>query len=126
MPKLHFRSSKLFGFRPGGPLRAAGFATMLLVTATLVPSARAASKFWDGSASGNFSNGGNWVGGVAPVAGDDLVFQLGVTQLLVTNNFSPNRAFSSVLFQGSNYFVRGSAILVTNGINSFNPSCEPY
>jgi fibronectin-binding autotransporter adhesin len=84
-------------------------------------SARGGTKLWDGSANGNFSNGGNWVGGVAPVAGDDLLFQLGVTQLLVTNDFSPNRAFNSLLFQGSNYFVRGSAILVTNGITSINP-----
>jgi len=45
-----------------------------------------------------------------------------VTRLLATNNFSPNRAFNSVLFQGSNYFVRGNAILVTNGINSVNPA----
>jgi autotransporter-associated beta strand protein len=82
---------------------------------------RAASRFWDGSANGNFSTAANWVGGVAPVAGDDLVFQAGVTQLLVTNNFSPNRAWNSVLFQGSNYFVRGNAILVTNGVSSINP-----
>jgi len=75
-----------FGFRPGGPLRAAGFCNH----ASGHGDARAVGpgrvQVWDGSASGNFSNGGNWVGGVAPVAGDDLVFQLGVTQLLVTNN----------------------------------------
>ncbi len=87
----------------------------------LLPSAEAASRFWDGSANGNFSTAANWVGGVAPAAGDDLIFQAGITQLLVTNDFSPNRAFSTILFQGSNYFVRGNAILVTNGINSLNP-----
>jgi autotransporter-associated beta strand protein len=81
----------------------------------------AAVRFWDGSANGNFSTGANWVGDAAPVAGDDLVFQAGVTRLLVTNDFSPNRAFNTVLFQGSNYFVRGSALLVTNGISSINP-----
>ncbi|HKX60516.1 MAG TPA: autotransporter-associated beta strand repeat-containing protein, partial [Verrucomicrobiae bacterium] len=86
----------------------------------LAPPAWAASKFWDGSASGSFTNGANWVGGAAPVAGDDLVFQAGITRLLVTNDFSPNRAFSSVLFQGSNYFVRGNTLIVSNGINSIN------
>jgi autotransporter-associated beta strand protein len=80
-----------------------------------------ASRFWDGSANGNFSTAANWVGGVAPAAGDDLVFQAGVTQLLVTNNFSPNRAFNSLLFQGSNYFVRGNPIILTNGLSSINP-----
>ena len=96
-------------------------ALALALLTALAPAARGASRFWDGSANGNFSTAANWVGGVAPVAGDDLVFQAGVAQLLVTNNFSPNRAWNSILFQGSNYFVRGNAILVTNGINSINP-----
>jgi autotransporter-associated beta strand protein len=94
----------------------------LLVALFATSSGLAASKFWDGSSDGNFATAANWVGGVAPVAGDDLVFQTGVTRLLVTNNFSPNRAFNSILFQGSNYFVRGNPILVTNGVNSINPS----
>src|ERR1043166_4403344 len=93
-----------------------------LVLTALLPSAHGVSRFWTGNVNGNFSTGGNWVGNVAPVAGDDLVFQTGVTQLLVTNNFSPNRAFNTVLFQGSNYIVRGNAILVTNGIDSVNPA----
>src|SRR5207249_1755081 len=89
----------------------------------LLPSARGASRFWSGAVNGNFSTAGNWVGGVVPAAGDDLVFQPNsvVTRFLATNNFSPNRAFNTILFQGSNYFVRGNAILVTNGINSVNP-----
>ena len=93
----------------------------LLLAAPLLPQARGASRFWVGSFNGNFSTGANWVGSVAPTNGDDLVFQAGVTQLLVTNNFSPNRAFNTILFQGSNYFVRGNTILITNGISSFNP-----
>src|SRR5437773_5710554 len=77
------------------------------------------TKLWSGAVNGNFSNGGNWVGGT-PVAGDDLIFQNTATQLLVTNDFSPNRAFNSLFFQGTNYFVRGNPILVTNGITSNN------
>ena len=96
----------------------------LLLVITFFASAplHGASKFWTGAISGNFSTGGNWVGGAAPAAGDDLVFQVNglVTTFLVTNNFSPNRAFSSLLFQGSNYVVRGNALLLTNGITSIN------
>ena len=95
---------------------------VVIMTFASLTFAQAASRFWDGSANGNFNTAANWVGGVAPVAGDDLVFQAGITQLLATNNFSPNRAFNTILFQGSNYFVRGNAILVTNGINSINPA----
>src|SRR5262249_23013107 len=96
--------------------------TLLLALALAAPSAQGASKFWTGNVNGNMSAGGNWVGNVAPAAGDDLVFQVNslVGLLLVTNNFSPNRAFNTILFQGSNYFVRGNTLLVTNGISSIN------
>jgi hypothetical protein len=112
-------------FAPGSvllPLRRCGW--LLLVVACLSGAGplRGAVKFWDGSASGNWSNGANWAGGVAPVAGDDLVFQVNtlVSRLVVTNDFSPNRAFTSILFQGSNYVVRGNALLLTNGLTSIN------
>lgn len=107
------------------------FSAHRLVTAALITTGMfallssrcdAASRLWDGSANGNFSTAANWVGNVAPTDGDDLVFQAGVAQLLVTNDFSPNRAFNTIVFQGSNYFLRGNAILITNGISSINPA----
>jgi autotransporter-associated beta strand protein len=94
---------------------------LVIVALALVGPAGAAPRFWDGSINGNFNNAGNWAGNVVPVAGDDLIFQAGVTRLLVTNDFSPNRAFTTITFQGSNYFVRGNPLLLTNGILSFNP-----
>ena len=97
--------------------------TLLLVLAGLVsmPSAQAAIKFWTGAVNGNFNNSGNWSGGT-PVAGDDLIFQANalVTRLVATNDFSPNRAFNTITLQGSNYVIRGNALLVTNGISSLN------
>ena len=97
--------------------------TLLLVLAGLVsmPSAQAGIKFWTGAVNGNFNNAGNWSGGT-PVAGDDLIFQANalVTRLVATNDFSPNRAFNTITFHGSNYVIRGSALLVTNGISSLN------
>jgi fibronectin-binding autotransporter adhesin len=81
----------------------------------------AAPRLWNGNVNGNFNNAGNWVGGAVPQPGDDLIFQPPpVTRLLVTNDFSPNRAFNSITFQGSNYFVRGNPILLTNGMTSDN------
>ncbi|MCX6925135.1 MAG: hypothetical protein NT154_18265 [Verrucomicrobia bacterium] len=97
--------------------------TLLLALGGLVsiPSARAGIKFWTGAVNGNFNNSGNWSGGT-PVAGDDLIFQANVlvTRLVATNDFSPNRAFNTITFQGSNYVVRGNVLLVTNGISSLN------
>ena len=83
--------------------------------------AMGAAKLWTGNINGNFNTAGNWSPSGAPSVGDDLIFQPPpVSQLLVTNNFSPNRAFNSITFQGSNYFVRGNAMLLTSGIISVN------
>src|SRR5262245_22033295 len=92
----------------------------LIVTMLWLPSANAVSRFWTGNVNGNFSTAGNWVGSVAPTNGDDLVFQSGITRLVVTNDFSPNRYFEAVLFQGSNYTVRGNNLLISNGVSSVN------
>lgn len=127
MLRLRFGSYSPFGFHPGHPLEAAFFGVFLTLLAALPPSAWAANRFWTGAVNGNLSNVGNWNPAGAPAAGDDLIFQVNavVTTLLVTNDFSPNRAFNNITFQGSNYVVRGNALLVTNGIlslNSFGPN----
>ena len=119
MLNFQLPSSRLSTARPIYSRRAALFATLLVFTWVLLSSARAGNKFWTGAGNGNFNNAGNWSGGT-PVAGDDLIFQTTATRFVVTNDFSPNRAFNSLFFQGTNYFVRGNQILVTNGISSNN------
>ncbi len=111
----------------GGPLRLALISRLVLITfaslSLLQPiSSHAALKLWTGAASGNLNSSGNWSPSGVPAAGDDLVFQPNnlVTRLLVTNDFSPNRVFNSVTFQGSNYFFRGNALLVTSGVTAVN------
>ena len=112
-----------YGSRPFGlffaSLTMRTFRLVIFACLSTAFAAHAGTKFWTGAVNGNFSNSGNWVGGT-PVAGDDLIFQTTATQLVVTNDFSPNRAFNSLFFQGTNYFVRGNPILVTNGITSDN------
>src|SRR5262245_12524447 len=100
------------------PCRCA-LAAALICLPLLAP---AANKLWTGSANGNFNNLNNWSPSGVPAAGDDLTFQPNnlVSRLLVTNDFSPNRAFNSVTIQGSNYFVRGNPLLLTNGITEVN------
>jgi len=73
-------------------------------------------KTWDGSSSGYWGTALNWAGGVAPVSGDDLVFQGGAINLINTNNMAGLRV-KSVTFTGSGYTLRGSAIVVTNGVS---------
>ena len=121
MTKTSFSSPHPIDSSTSAPVGLAWLATFFVLLATLVPSAQAGIKFWNGNVNGNFNNSGNWSGGT-PVAGDDLIFQANalVTRLVATNDFNPNRVFNTITFQGSNYVVRGNALLVTNGINSLN------
>jgi fibronectin-binding autotransporter adhesin len=48
--------------------------------------AAAAAKTWTGATSGNWSVGTNWVGGVAPVTGDNLVFPAGASNMSMTDD----------------------------------------
>lgn len=93
-----------------------------LLLVAFMPATRAAVKTWDGSSNGNWATGANWSGNTAPVAGDDLVFPTGVTQLVTTNNFSPNRAFNSITILGANYVLRGNPMILTNGLRCGNAS----
>lgn len=94
---------------------------VLLACLACSHTALAVTRTWDGSSSGNWATAANWSSGIAPVAGDDLVFPAGITRLLTTNNFSPNLAFNSITFLGSNYFLHGSALILTNGIRMGTP-----
>jgi len=122
MQLFRLRSPALAGFL-NSYLPAQAWRVMLVIVMTVfVPPAEAANRFWTGAVNGNLSNASNWNPAGAPVAGDDLIFQANalVTRLVVTNDFSPNRAFNNITFQGSNYVVRGNAILITNGMVSIN------
>jgi fibronectin-binding autotransporter adhesin len=67
------------------------------ILATVWP-APAADKIWNGAGPDRFwKTPGNWVGGVAPVAGDSLFFG-GTTHTTTTNNFAADTAFGSLTF----------------------------
>src|SRR5437899_1645525 len=63
------------------------FCAVLLLLAALAPQARAATREWDGSATGNWGASANWTAGTAPGNGDDVVFPPGAANLANTNNF---------------------------------------
>lgn len=104
------------------PLVLALSCLLLILSIAAVPTAQGAVKLWTGAGTGNFNSSGNWSPSGVPAAGDDLIFQANnlASRFLVTNDFSPNRAFNTLTFQGSNYFVRGNPIILTNGITTVN------
>ena len=87
----------------------------IFVFVTLSVSAAAATRTWGGS-SGNWSNPANWVGGVAPVAGDDLVFPVG--PYTMTNDFAAGTPFESLTFlhgPTASVTLNGNAIVLGAG-----------
>ena len=71
---------------------------------------------WDGgpdgggvSADNHWTTATNWVGDVAPHAGDDLVFPTGAKQLTATNDFAAGTAFNSLALNVG-YTLAGNGI----------------
>lgn len=78
----------------------------------------AATRTWDGGASGtgtSLSTGANWVGDIAPVAGDSMIFPLGFTVTL-TNDYTAGTSFAQLTFAGGSYKITGNAMNLTSGI----------
>src|SRR5689334_19296955 len=92
-------------------------ALLAVVAAALMPaSALAATKTWSGlGGNANWSNPGNWVEGVAPVANDDLMFPAGASGLSNTNNLTPGTTFHSIAIGGSGYILTGNAVTIADG-----------
>ncbi len=92
--------------------------TILLLLVILFPavSSFSATRTWDGGgANSNWSTAANWVGDVAPVAGDSLVFPATAAQFSTFNNLS-NFVFSSLTIEGGSYTIGGNSLNLTNGI----------
>ncbi|MCX7638822.1 MAG: VCBS repeat-containing protein [Pyrinomonadaceae bacterium] len=76
-----------------------------------------ATRVWDGGGTdNNWQTAANWVGDVAPSAGDDLVFPATASQFSTNNNFFPLTSFRSITFEGGNYTISGNPFRLTNGI----------
>lgn len=71
-----------------------------------------ADRIWDGGGAGNLWNtAANWVGDVAPKAGDNLIFPAGVPadSLATVNNFADNTVFGGIIFTGTGYSVSANS-----------------
>ncbi len=76
-----------------------------------------AVRTWDGGgADANWTTAANWVGDVAPVAGDDLVFPASAARQSNNNNFSGFTSFNSLTIEGGNYTISGNGFRLTSGL----------
>src|SRR5690349_7000306 len=94
-------------------------AVFLAILAFASTCAHATLRSWSGAGSPNISwtNNNNWVGNVAPVAGDDLEFMDGANHPASSNNFAPGTTFNSIAFVhsgsgslGQRYNLLGNSI----------------
>ena len=81
-----------------------------------------ATKTWNGASvtTGNWTDATNWVGGVAPVAGDDLIFA-GSTRLTNNNDFTAGTSFNSIALAagGGTWVITGNALVLGGGAAAF-------
>jgi len=81
----------------------------------------AALRTWDGGGTNNnWTTATNWVGDVAPLPGDDLLFPTGKTRLSPINDFPSGTTFNSIIFSGTNYSLDGNSIALNAGIIATN------
>ncbi len=72
---------------------------------------------WDGgsTADSKWTTPENWVGDVAPQAGDDLQFA-GTQRTTTQNDFTAGTSFHSIEFAASSFSLTGNSITLTGGI----------
>lgn len=98
-----------------------------LVLVGAVP-AHSASRTWTGAGGdANWTTAANW-GGIAPVAGDDLVFPGGAARLVNNNDFPAGTQFNSIIINGSSggYDLKGNPIRLASGITAATSAGTNY
>jgi autotransporter-associated beta strand protein len=76
-----------------------------------------ATRIWNGGGGDNlWMNPQNWLGGEAPLPGDDLLFPEDGAQKECVNDYASQTAFQSIVFTGTGYELSGNAVLLTMGI----------
>ncbi|HXH68778.1 MAG TPA: VCBS repeat-containing protein [Pyrinomonadaceae bacterium] len=78
----------------------------------------AAVKTWDGGgADDNWGTAANWVGDIAPVVGDDLIFPVNAAKFSTNNNIGVLlTTYRSITIEGGNYTIGGNGLRLTNGL----------
>ena len=91
---------------------------VLIIALALVAPVAAATYTWTGAGVNNqWSTGANWLGGVAPTGGGDLVFPATAAQFSTVNDFAPGTTFTSITFSGSGYTIAGNSLSVIGQVD---------
>lgn len=103
------------------------FFSLCTTVCLLAAAADGAVRTWDGGgANGFWATPANWVGDIAPVSGDDLVFPPGAATLSNTNNFAAGFLFNSITISGGSYSLYGTNVLLNAGLNATNTTVPNF
>ena len=95
-------------------------AVFSLALAFATGGASAANVVWNGNAAnGSLSDGGNWDGGVAPVAGDTLDFSAVTSATTLNADFADGREFATLLVGSGNLSLNGGTLKLTTVTNAY-------
>lgn len=88
------------------------------VTLTAIITGTGVTRTWDGGdvLNTNWNDPDNWLGDIAPVTGDDLVFPAAAADKTNTNNFAAGTTFNSIRIEGSGYTFNGNALSLNAGL----------
>jgi hypothetical protein len=88
-----------------------------IVSLMCAASVSATVRTWDGGGiDDNWRTAENWVGDIAPVSGDDLVFPAVAAKYTSSNNLTLFSTVRTMTFEGGAYTISGSPLPVTAGI----------
>jgi fibronectin-binding autotransporter adhesin len=97
---------------------------VITYTANSVVLTRVVANFtWNGAGgTNNWNLGANWVGGVAPGIGDNLIFGLtgAARKTTNTNNYVAGTTFGSIQFTDSGYTLAGNSVTLNGGPTALN------
>ena len=95
-------------------------AVLSLALAFATGGASAANVVWNGNAAnGSLSDGGNWDGGVAPVAGDTLDFSAVTSATTLNADFADGREFATLLVGSGDLTLNGGTLKLTTVTNAY-------
>jgi hypothetical protein len=98
-------------------MKSVSYLAVIFASLLAVGTGESAIRTWDGGgADANWNTPANWVGDVAPAAGDDLVFPAAAAQFATNNNFIILTSFNSIVFEGGSYTVAGNPFRLVAGM----------